>query len=224
VGDLDWINQYWPIGPVGNGLPEPDRLTNPKLAAQLPGLLGLLYGGQPESEEPAVSRGDAPFLKVSDTPAARADGLRQSPRPTPTPTTYTGEASYYPDDKRNTASGMRFDPRRMSGAMSPARVSQQRLDRRPSPMAIVSYMRPGSKTPTKIKIPIIDHGLWLTDRLGRPIRDPKTGHWIPHPTRIIDLSPAAFEALTGEKGSAKRLGVLKNITVEMLPDEPERKP
>jgi len=93
-------------------------------------------------------------------------------------------------------------------------------------MAIVSYMRPGSKTPTKIKIPIIDHGPWLVDRFGRPIRDPKTGHWIPHPTRIIDLSPAAFKALTGVKSSvdAKRLGIIKNTTVEMLPDEPERTP
>jgi len=114
----------------------------------------------------------------------------------------------------------------MTGAMSPARVSQKRLERRPPPMAVVSYLRPGSKTPTKIKIPITDHGPWLADRFGRPIRDPKTGHWIPHPTRIIDLSPAAFKALAGVKSDsdAKRLGIIKNATVEMLPDEPERTP
>jgi hypothetical protein len=93
-------------------------------------------------------------------------------------------------------------------------------------MAIVSYTRPGSKTLTKIKIPIIDHGPWLPDpnNRHRPAKDPKTHKFIPHPTRIIDLSPAAYESLTGEKAGPKAAGVLKNVTVEMLPDEPVRQP
>ena len=116
----------------------------------------------------------------------------------------------------------------MTGAMSPARVSLKRLRRRPPPMAVVSYLGSGSKTPTKIKIPITDHGPWLPDPNNprRALKDPKTGKFIPHPTRIIDLSPAAFKALTGVKSNAdaKRLGIIKNATVEMLPDEPERTP
>ncbi len=108
--------------------------------------------------------------------------------------------------------------------MSPERVSQEQLDHRPPPMAIVTYTRPGSKTPTKIKIPIIDHGPWLLDpkRPGHIKIDPKTSRGIPHPTRIIDLSPAAYEALSGEKADRRARGILKNVTVEMVPDEPEQ--
>jgi Lytic transglycolase len=225
VGNIDWFDQNWSVQRSGRDLRRPNPPINPKLLAQSPGLLGIIYAGQaPLDAPPASAGGGNPLLKVSEPVAAPADPSTRVSRPTPTstPIRYTGEASYYPDDRGKTASGIRFNPNLMTGAMSPARVSQKRLERRPPPMAVVSYLRPGSKTPTKIKIPIIDHGPWLLDpnRRGHIKIDPETRKGIPHPTRIIDLSPAAFRALTGKKAQ----GILKNVTVEMVPDEPMVKP
>lgn len=51
----------------------------------------------------------------------------------------------------------------------------------------VEYLDANGKAISSLKVRINDHGPW--EREG--------SRWVPHSTRIIDLSPTAFDKLTG---------------------------
>jgi rare lipoprotein A (RlpA)-like double-psi beta-barrel protein len=155
-----------------------------------------LYGDDLLSEDPHKRK----------TPAA-------SQVKTDEPKVFTGQASYYnPKPKRNrstrpTASGQPFDPHRIAGAMT-----VDKLAKLPTTV-ILTYHRPGSGKTIRIPVLINDRGPFATDKYGTPIKP-----YRPHPTRIIDLTPAAFNALTG--GSVAQ-GILDDVTVQ-LPAEPPK--
>lgn len=126
---------------------------------------------------------------------------------------FTGQASYYnPKPKRNrsprpTASGQLFDPHRIAGAMT-----IDKLAKLPTTV-ILTYHRPGSGKAIRIPVLINDRGPFATDKYGDPIKP-----YRPHPMRIIDLTPAAFNALTG--GSVAQ-GILDDVTVQIPTGSPK---
>jgi len=72
---------------------------------------------------------------------------------------------------------------------------------------IVTYKRPGSGKIVRLPVLINDHSPFATNEFGQALRPLK-----PHPTRIIELTPAASNALTG---AAVAHGILDNVTVEV---------
>jgi rare lipoprotein A (peptidoglycan hydrolase) len=114
---------------------------------------------------------------------------------------FTGQASYYNGPSPDTASMQPFDKTKIAGAMT-----NEKLPKFPV-TAIVTYKRPGSGKIIRLPVLINDHGPFATDKSGlalRPLR--------PHPTRVIDLTPAAFTALTGAPVAQ---GILDDVTVEV---------
>ncbi len=78
---------------------------------------------------------------------------------------------------------------------------------------ILTYQRSGSGKAIRMPVLINDRGPFATDKYGAPIKP-----YRPHPTRIIDLTPAAFNALTG--GSIAQ-GILDNVTVQLPAASPK---
>ncbi len=77
---------------------------------------------------------------------------------------------------------------------------------------IVTYKRPDSGKVVRLPVLINDHGPLATDNYDQALRPLKL-----HPTRIIDLTPTAFTALTG---AAVAHGILDNVTVEVPAGKP----
>jgi len=94
---------------------------------------------------------------------------------------YTGEASYYPPSGYPTANGERYDPNGFTAAM------QKNLIPNFNTIVYVNYNDQKGRACT-IKVRVNDRGPYSRDENGK---------WIPHPTRIIDLTPAAFDQLVG---------------------------
>lgn len=66
--------------------------------------------------------------------------------------------------------------------------------------AVTVYYRPGGDPfvfPTSVQVRINDKGPWLK------VIDASGAHFAVHPTRVIDLTPTAFERLTGDKALGK---------------------
>jgi rare lipoprotein A (peptidoglycan hydrolase) len=126
---------------------------------------------------------------------------QQSSTAAEAPLSITGEASWYGLTGNPTSNGEEYDPRAMTAAMHPNVVGPH--GRIPfGTMVTVTYTRPGARVPTSIHVRVNDHGPWLRHR--------------PHPTRVIDLTPAAYEALTGIKpGSEGDPGVVGPVTVTL---------
>jgi len=53
----------------------------------------------------------------------------------------------------------------------------------------------GACPPKKIRVRVNDRGPFAVDRQGKPLRPLQ-----PHPSRVIDLTPAAFKELAGDLG------------------------
>jgi len=96
-------------------------------------------------------------------------------------TVYTGKASYYKGTGRKTASGEAYDSDAMAGAMTGEKVKDL-----PATVTV-------SRGNVSIEVRINDRGPFETGPDGKAIRPLK-----PHPTRVIDLTPAAFKALFGD--------------------------
>jgi len=91
---------------------------------------------------------------------------------------YEGYASYYESSGRPTASGEVYDEWGMTGAMHGVKFGT---------IVTVEYLDPNGKVINSLKIRTNDHGPSETE----------SGRLVPHSSRIIDLSPAAFDKLTG---------------------------
>jgi len=102
---------------------------------------------------------------------------------------FTGYASYYNLPGKTTASGEKFDASAMTGAMTAEKVPTLPKDVK------VEYTKTdknGKATTVSISVKVNDRGPFAVDSKGKAIKPLK-----PHPTRVIDLSPAAFKALAG---------------------------
>jgi len=106
--------------------------------------------------------------------------------------TYEGDASYYDLPGNKTANGEFFDGSILAGAMQADKVPIL-----PTEVTV----KCGCGT---IKVRINDRGPWATGPDGKALRPLR-----PHPTRIIDLTPAAFKEC-----AETRTGVIK-VTVEV---------
>lgn len=97
-------------------------------------------------------------------------------------TVYTGKASYYEGPSDTTSSGERFDPNAMAGAMTRDKVKHL-----PTTVTV-------SHGDVSIDVRINDRGPFLMGPDGKVVKP-----YQPHRTRVIDLTPAAFKALFGNK-------------------------
>lgn len=132
--------------------------------------------------------------QVKHQPKARAV-------PRPKNKIFRGQASYYTGPGPNTASNQPFDRAKIAGAMT-----KEKLPTFPI-RVIVTYKRPDSGKIIRLPVLINDHGPFATDNSGMALRPLR-----PDPTRIIDLTPGAFTALTGAPVAH---GVLDDVTVEV---------
>lgn len=117
---------------------------------------------------------------------------------------FNGDATYYNLPGSKTASGHTFDPNAMSAAMTgeKARLGQH---------VTVTYSgknEHGKAVSDSISVVVDDRGPFARDQRGKPLHPLK-----PDPRGVIDLTPAAFKALTG---SLKQGRVPVTVTV---PDE-----
>ena len=146
--------------------------------------------GRYTTPDPIGQAGDInPYAYAENNPVTKFDptGLK----------TYTGDASYYNLVGFKTASGEMFDSNIMAGAMTSEKVSHLPTN------VQVKYNNKGCEK--KIDVKINDRGPFAVGPDGRAVK-PLT----PHPTRIIDLTPAAFNKL-----SDKEQGILHNVKVEV---------
>jgi hypothetical protein len=98
------------------------------------------------------------------------------------PTPLHGEATVYNKPGHRTATGDIFDPNKMTGAVLPGTM----------PLGSTVTVTLDSDPSRSIEVLVNDHGLY------RVVTNPDgTTSRVPLPGRVIDLSPAAFEALTG---------------------------
>lgn len=114
---------------------------------------------------------------------------------------FEGEATCYDLPGSKTASGQPFDPNEMSAAMTGEKA---RLGQRVS----VTYTHKGEHGKTEgksISVVVNDRGPFARQQNGRPIHPLR-----PDPRGVIDLTPAAFKALTG---SLKKGRVSATVTV-----------
>jgi len=119
---------------------------------------------------------------------------------------FTGEASYDTGPSPYTASKQPFNKAKIAGAMTHEKLAK-------FPVAvIVTYKRPGSGKIIRLPVLINDHGPFATDKYGQALRPLR-----PHPTRVIDLTPAAFTALPGAPVAH---GILDDVTVEIPAGNP----
>ena len=106
---------------------------------------------------------------------------------------YTGNASYYNLPGNKTASGTLFNANTFAGAMTSDKVHKL-------PTTVTVTFEGNS-----IQVEVNDRGPFMVGADGKAIKPLQ-----PHPTRIIDLTPAAFKALSGSLKS----GVIP-VTVEV---------
>ena len=111
---------------------------------------------------------------------------------------FTGQASFYGPTGRPTASGAPYDPAAMTAAMTGGKVLTL-----PANVA-VDYT--DQKVCRAVDVAVTDCEPFAFDSSGHPLRPLR-----PHPTRIIDLSPAACKELTGNLGKGV---VNSNSTLE----------
>lgn len=114
---------------------------------------------------------------------------------------FNGDATYYDLPGSKTASGQRFDAGKMSAAMTgeKARLGQN---------VTVTYTHKNEygKTVSKsISVVVNDRGPFARQPNGRPIHPLR-----PDPRGVIDLTPSAFEELTG---SLKKGRVPVTVTI-----------
>jgi len=139
-------------------------------------------------------------------PDRRPKAVATAEPKTAQPKIFNGQASYYTGPSPYTASNQPFDKAKITGAMTKDKLPAFPIT------VIVTYKRPGSGKIIRLPVYINDHGPFATDQYGQALRPLR-----PHPTRIIDLTPAAFMALTG---AAVAHGILDDVTVEVPPGNP----
>jgi rare lipoprotein A len=103
-----------------------------------------------------------------------------------------GEASSYNLPGMTTANGEKFDPNAFTAAMNGVPLGTE---------VTVAY-NPGGNVTKEINVRVNDRGPFAVDNEGRALRPLQ-----PHPTRVIDLTPAAMKWLTGKETN------LINVTV-----------
>jgi rare lipoprotein A (peptidoglycan hydrolase) len=116
-----------------------------------------------------------------------------------------GKASYYEKGVvgKKMANGQLMDPKAMTGAVRPNAI----------PLGYMVEVSRVDDPSRRITVTITDHGM-----IDEP-RSRETGVWVENPTtkgRIIDLTPAALEALG--IGRDQGLGDVK-VTIKKLPDK-----
>lgn len=117
------------------------------------------------------------------------------------PRQFKGDATYYDLPGSKTASGKPFDAGKMSAAMTGEKV---RLGQN----VTVTYTHKddhGKTVSKSISVVVDDRGPFARQANGRPIHPLR-----PDPRGVIDLTPAAFEALTG---SLKKGRVPVTVTI-----------
>jgi len=114
-----------------------------------------------------------------------------------------GVASSYNLPGMTTASGEEFDPNAFAAAMTGVPLGTE---------VTVAY-NPGGNVTKKLNVRVNDRGPYAMDKEGRALRPLQ-----PHPTRVIDLTPAAMKWLTGKETN------LINVTVLIPAEKPEPLP
>jgi len=110
----------------------------------------------------------------------------------PTSKDFSGGASYYNLPGQKTASGEKFDPNGMTAAMTGEKAKLGQT-------VTVSYTttdKDGKTVTTRISVVVNDRGPFNVDSGGRAVHPLE-----PHPTRVIDLTPAAFTRLVGGRNA-----------------------
>jgi RHS repeat-associated protein len=101
---------------------------------------------------------------------------------------FVGNASFYDLPGHLTADGDEFDSNAMAGAMT-----KEKVPHLPTTVQVKNLEKGACKV---IDVEINDRGPFAMDSNGTAIRPLQ-----PHPTRIIDLTEAAFKALAGSLGA-----------------------
>jgi rare lipoprotein A (peptidoglycan hydrolase) len=101
---------------------------------------------------------------------------------------FSGRASYYDTPNADTASGEKFDANKMAGAMT-----RDKANLGQTVTVTYSHVDKNGKVETRtISVVINDRGPFAMNAKGAPLMPLR-----PHPSRIIDLTPAAFMQLVG---------------------------
>ncbi len=127
------------------------------------------------------------YSYVGNNPLALIDplGMEKAKRQC----TFSGLASWY-NLPGKTASQKPFDPNKMTGAMTPEKV-----DLGTTVTVEYSYTDENGITRTRtVSVEINDRGPWQRGKGGKARRPLQ-----PHPKRIIDLTPRAFDELVGSR-------------------------
>jgi rare lipoprotein A (peptidoglycan hydrolase) len=103
---------------------------------------------------------------------------------------FSGDASYYNPTGHKTANGDVYDPTKKTGAIQADKVNLGKTVE----VTYTTTDKQGTAVTKTVKVLINDRGPWATDNHGKALHPLQ-----PHPTRIIDLSPAAFKDLVGSK-------------------------
>lgn len=103
-------------------------------------------------------------------------------------TEYSGDATYYNLPGAKTASGQRFDPNRMTAAMTAEKAKLGQTAK-----VTYTYQDDKGKTVTRtISVVVNDRGPFARNADGKPVHPLR-----PDPRGVIDLTPAAFRQLVG---------------------------
>jgi rare lipoprotein A (peptidoglycan hydrolase) len=142
-------------------------------------------GDPPDRQEP---------LGDSDTHWVTIDGRhvlipeRQGSQPSPKPKQYRGDATYYNLPGKRTASGAKFDPDKMTAAMTAEKAKLGQT-------VTVTYTgtdEKGNTVTRSISVVVNDRGPFARDANGKAATPLQ-----PAPGHVIDLTPAAFKKLVG---------------------------
>jgi len=118
-------------------------------------------------------------------PIAEPQGRRTSQQKA---TEYSGDATYYNLPGAKTASGQRFDPNRMTAAMTAEKAKLGQTVK-----VTYTYQDEQGKTVTRTMAVVVnDRGPFARNADGKPLHPLR-----PDPEGVIDLTPAAFRQLVG---------------------------
>jgi len=101
---------------------------------------------------------------------------------------FSGDATYYNLPGKRTASGAKFDPDKMTGAMT---AEKARLGQTVT-VTYTSRDKQGNTVPRSITVVVNDRGPFARDAGGKA-----TVPLQPAARKVIDLTPAAFKKLVG---------------------------
>jgi RHS repeat-associated protein len=138
----------------------------------------------PKQPPPAPQPATPPSPQTS-TPGQAPSGQAAAPSQGGQQATYSGDATYYNLPGKTTASGSKLDANAMAAAMTSEKVPTL-----PTDVTVTYVDKDGNKN--TVTVTVNDRGPFARDEKGKPLRPLQ-----PDPRGVIDLTPKAFQTLTG---------------------------